>query len=451
MKNLKKIMVTLMACLTLVGTFMFISKENVHAATNNRTKAVLDFGDKNWIRYYAGSNANLTGATATPQGLKEGTELVYLSSVINRNGVEIAYCYVPSLNVYCYISSKYVKAVKETPILADGVYTIHSKLDSNKVLDVADWNYNNGANVQLWDYTGANNQKFKVTHVSDGCYIIESVYSKKLVDVAGGNVSNTNNIQMYRANGTAAQKFIIKDAGNGYYKITSSLNENYVLDCAWGNSSNGTNIFLYEANSSDAQLFSFKAVNTQSTTTDNVKTEIITPETTNVTYEYRGEIYNVVDGFNTKYVFNQLNYGRYVNSQGKNAGCTAVAMASAYSMYNNTHLDPNSSSIVWTNGVGVRWTTHSMLTKYYSTNLTAVKNYVEEDIPVIIRLKKINASTGHSVTVVGIRKNADMANLSMRDFLVSDPWGGAVRTLAEACSNIYKLDGSWELIIPIKK
>jgi len=165
------------------------------------------------------------------------------------------------------------------------------------------------------------------------------------------------------------------------------------------------------------------------------------------TYTYDGKEYLLVEGYNEDYIFNQSDYDRFLKN-GKNVGCTATALATAYSIYNNTMLSPDSESIKWTTGVGVTWGPQTKWTGYASNDLVAAYDYLQKDIPVILRLKK--GDGGHSVTLVGVAKNADRNNLSKADFLVIDPWGGVVKSLKDAASG-YTLHTTWELIIPVKK
>ena len=155
----------------------------------------------------------------------------------------------------------------------------------------------------------------------------------------------------------------------------------------------------------------------------------------------------LVKGFNEDYIFNQRDYKRFVEN-GKNVGCTATALATAYSIYNKTLLSPDSEDITWTKGVGVTWGPQTVWSGYDSDNLVAAYDYLQKDIPVILRLKK--GSGGHSVTLVGVKENADRSNLSLDDFIVIDPWGGVVKSLKHAASG-YTLHTTWDLIIPVKK
>ena len=144
-----------------------------------------------------------------------------------------------------------------TQTLEDGIYTISSALDSNKVLDISAASTNSGANVQLWSSTQEVQQKFIIRYLENGYYIIENFNSEKVLDVADGSKKNGANVWQYEKNNTNAQKWVIKDVGNGYYNIISKCGGLY-LDVANGSTSNGTNVQLYEGNNTNAQKFKFE-------------------------------------------------------------------------------------------------------------------------------------------------------------------------------------------------
>ena len=54
-----------------------------------------------------------------------------------------------------YISARYVRVDDNQHAslanIAEGIYAIHPKCALNSSLDVADWNTDNGANLQIWE------------------------------------------------------------------------------------------------------------------------------------------------------------------------------------------------------------------------------------------------------------------------------------------------------------
>lgn len=155
---------------------------------------------------------------------------------------------------------KYRKIVEKkiygTPIIANGIYTISSSLDKNKVLDIANGSNDDSANLQLWAKNNKIAQKFKFTYMGEGYYEIEACCSGKVLDVAAsGNKPGTNVLQYGRkAYNNDNQKWIIKYAGEGYYYIISKCNGLY-LDVSGAKTKNGTNIQVWDSNGTNAQKF----------------------------------------------------------------------------------------------------------------------------------------------------------------------------------------------------
>lgn len=145
----------------------------------------------------------------------------------------------------------------EVPEINDGIYTIKSALNGNKVLDIYAADKNNGANLQLWSKNGTDAQKFKVTYQSDGSYLLEAMCSGKMIDVYGSGKTFGTNIWQYEKNGTYAQKWYIISAGKGYYNIVSACN-NLCVDVEGAKVNDGTNISCWEPNGTDAQKFKFE-------------------------------------------------------------------------------------------------------------------------------------------------------------------------------------------------
>ncbi len=141
-------------------------------------------------------------------------------------------------------------------VLADGVYTISSKLDPVQVLDIAANSWHSGANLQIYSSNGTDAQKFVLTGLGNGVYSIFSFSSGHSLDIAGAGTANGANVEQYYRNGTDAQRFYIRDAGNGYCVILP-LCSGLAVDVAGGGRTSGTNVWTYAYNGTDAQLFKF--------------------------------------------------------------------------------------------------------------------------------------------------------------------------------------------------
>ena len=152
------------------------------------------------------------------------------------------------------------KEFESKQTIKNGLYTISSKLDDNKVLDVASANISNGNNVQLYMNSSADIQKWVINYIGNGYYSIKSYLDINYsLDVSSAGIHNGTNVQLYKYNGSNAQKWTIVDDGNGYYSIVSNCN-NMVLDVANASLDNGANVWMYTYNGSDAQKFKFNDV-----------------------------------------------------------------------------------------------------------------------------------------------------------------------------------------------
>ncbi len=155
---------------------------------------------------------------------------------------------------------RFERVFEKKQTISDGLYTISSKLDNNKVLDVTSAVISNYSNIQLYELNNTDAQKWFVNYLGNGFYSIKPYLSLSYsMDVNGASKSNGANVQLYSYNNTNAQQWIIADAGNGYYNIVSNCN-NLVIDVSNASTSNGTNIWMYSYNDSDAQKFTFNVV-----------------------------------------------------------------------------------------------------------------------------------------------------------------------------------------------
>lgn len=435
MRSLGRKIVAMMICLM---TFVsLLSRPGIANAADKKTyNAVLSLSSG---CYYPGYNAEFKHGT--PGRLDNGAQLYVEKYVTNANGVKVAVAYSYDLERTVYVSARFVKEVPiVTAPLGDGLYTISPKCAPGRVIDVVDRGTKNETPIQIWEAweTAGTNQMFYVKHIGEGLYTFESSHAEDMMlDVAWGYDKSGGTVHLYAANNTPAQSFYLEEVGDGSYYIVSALNKNLVLDVQGGGNTNGLRIQTYNRNNTSAQKFRF--------------TKVVDEET----FKYNNATYEVLEGIND-YTYNQMNYSRYVE-KGKNVGCTAVALATAYSIKNpEKAITPNSKSIQWIAGTGVVWTTHCKVL-YETRNLVQQKRFekvydyiMEDDTPVIIRLDKINSTSGHSVTVVGIKEGAKRSSLTAADLLVVDPAGGVVCSLADSMkkNDGYKVSNTWSLIIP---
>ena len=363
------------------------------APTVNKVYGTLDLTSAGWTSYNAGLNENMTGGTAGK--LYPGAKLEILEECTNANGTLVYRVYSLDLGKECYVTAKYVKVDSSvvppqtesvvTPIVIPEVKTEENKKYGTLDLTGAGWkSYNAGLNINMTGGTAGTLYPGAKLEILEEC---------------------TN------AKGTLVYRAYSFDLGKECYVTAKYVKVD-----------------------------------------DAVSQPQVTPDTSgekledNLKYVHNDVRYNVVEGFNEAYFFNQMDYPRYIEN-GKNVGCTATALATAYSIYNNTLLSPGSSKIEWVEE-GVVWGPFTQKINYYSTDLLKVYDLLAQNIPVIIRLK---GGMGHSVTVVGIKEGVNRESVSTQNLLVIDPNGGKVHTLAQALTNYTGLNSSWELIIPVKK
>lgn len=145
------------------------------------------------------------------------------------------------------------------PFRSGGVYEIASMMDTTVCMDVAFASKTNGANVALHPRHGGNNQKFAFVDEGDG-FSIRGIDAGKYVDVANAEWANNVNVQMYEDNDSRAQRWAVQTSGtttvdgvtcqvarlvadNG----TAHGGKTYSADAAGATTAVGTNIFLHES------------------------------------------------------------------------------------------------------------------------------------------------------------------------------------------------------------
>ena len=146
--------------------------------------------------------------------------------------------------------------IKQKYLIPDGTYTIASKLNSNKVLDIDSASKKRSTKLQLWDKNNSKAQKFKITYDKNGYYTIEALCSGKLIDVPNASKIGGKQLWQYDSNDTDAQKWYIIPNNDGTYKIISKCN-GMNMDVRNAETKNGTPIQCCKSNGANAQKFRF--------------------------------------------------------------------------------------------------------------------------------------------------------------------------------------------------
>lgn len=178
------------------------------------------------------------------------------ANTTNRNNIQL--CTANNTNAQKWIIQK----------REDGYYTIKSSIEQNKVIDISDGNFHNKSNVQIYVNNNTNAQRWKIINLGEEIYTFKTIDDKYCLDIDGANTKPGTNIQIYSCNNTNAQKFRLiedfipeKTVEDGLYTIASTLNENKVIDLYNANTANGNNIQIYNKNSTNAQKWKIEYKN----------------------------------------------------------------------------------------------------------------------------------------------------------------------------------------------
>ena len=183
-----------------------------------------------------------------------------------------------NVDINFMFNSKYMESLDDLAgenkdAIKDGVYTIHSSLDSSKVLDVASASTSNAGNVQIYEENGTNAQQWEVTHDSKGYVTFTNVNSGKVLDVKAGNAANGTNVQQYSSNNSYAQKWIVIKKSDSKFEICSAVKQSISLDVKAGKTENGTNVQIYSSNDSNAQRWTLEKVDDPTPSLDKIAKE----------------------------------------------------------------------------------------------------------------------------------------------------------------------------------
>ena len=297
---------------------------------------------------------------------------------------------------------KLVKKAKGA--IYNGLYTVATKVNENYVLDIDGGKTEDQTNLQLWQKSSVNQQKFNIISVSGEYYRIQAAHSGKVLDVAGCSNKSGTNVWQYTYNGSAAQLWRFVSAGNGYYYIQSKLGS--YLDAYGATAGNGNNVWAYSLNKTNAQKWKLS------------KTSLVAPPQNN--------------GIKLQvYMSNSMKQGDYSQFVvgGSNVGCMSTAYAIGYSIVDKRNYNPVS---FWTGSQA--YDALGRCGAYTpGFNSGAIYNALKNGKPSLLHYYYAGGGQ-HWVTIIGVRSGANTNNLQASDFIVIDPATGTERYL----SNCYK-------------
>lgn len=215
-----------------------------------------------------GSKAQLWIAVSTNEGIKlvsaiDKDLVMDLAGAQTNNGTNIAVYRSNNTKAQRWIFKKAEDpraaldrlAAAGKSLVKEGIYEIHSAINSQFNLDVTSGATYNGANVQLYTDNDSGAQRWVITYDSKGYATIKNQKSGLLLSLASNSAQSGINI-LQSSGSTYSQKWIFKKNGN-YLQIASAWNDKYVVDLSGAHAVNGRNIQLYAANGSNAQKWDF--------------------------------------------------------------------------------------------------------------------------------------------------------------------------------------------------
>ena len=129
-----------------------------------------------------------------------------------------------------------MKKSAQTVIREGACYTIAAA--NGRVLEVADFNTENGASIRLWSYEGQPWQQWIFEEAAEGQYRIKNRFTGKVIDLAlGGVVEGTWLHQWSRTNGWS-QCWTLEPTRSGHTRIRNVLADKYI-DLVGMNTANG--------------------------------------------------------------------------------------------------------------------------------------------------------------------------------------------------------------------
>ena len=142
-------------------------------------------------------------------------------------------------------------------VLQEGMfYTIAAA--NGRVLEVADFNTENGASVRLWSYEGQPWQQWSFEETADGQYRIRNRFTSKVMDLAMSGVVNGTWVHQWSATTGAGQRWEVVPAGSGV-KLHNVLADK-VLDLVGLRMDNGTQAQIWQDVNGENQIWRLEPV-----------------------------------------------------------------------------------------------------------------------------------------------------------------------------------------------
>ena len=149
------------------------------------------------------------------------------------------------------------KKVAQTVIKEDKFYTISAA--NGKVVEVADYNTDNGARVQLWDNANAEWQQWGFVRAGEGVYRIRNRFTGKMLDLYQGGVCDGTAVHQWEGAPASSQLWIVEAGNDGRVKIKSNL-AGKCLDVVGMSTDNGAGLQIWADVNGDNQFWTIAEV-----------------------------------------------------------------------------------------------------------------------------------------------------------------------------------------------
>lgn len=138
----------------------------------------------------------------------------------------------------------------------NGCFTMKSKL-SNKMMQMD--NDGNGARIRQYNANGQNNQIFKLETVDGDSYKIMAATSNKTIEAPNGGTGYGTELQLWDYNGANHQKWQFVNMNDGSYRLNPKHTNQMVIDVSNNNTNDGNLIHLWGIHNGDNQRFIFQS------------------------------------------------------------------------------------------------------------------------------------------------------------------------------------------------
>lgn len=137
-----------------------------------------------------------------------------------------------------------MKKASQTVLMEDVCYTIAAS--GGRVLEVADYNTENGALIRLWNYEGKAWQQWLFCSAGDGEYRIKNRFTGKVIDLVMGGTVNGTWLHQWSQTSSASQRWRVEQADNGQVRLCSVKAAGKVIDLSDMRIDNGAQAQIWQ-------------------------------------------------------------------------------------------------------------------------------------------------------------------------------------------------------------